>query len=339
MMLRTTVLALMVAIGSLAGATFASAQVLKIATVAPEGSSWMNQMRAGAKEIQTRTDGRVQFKFYGGGVRGNDKKVLRLMRIGQLQGGAFTASGLAERYPDIQLYGLPLLFRTQDEVDHVRAQLDKEIKDGMQDEGLVCLGIAGGGFANIMSQKPVRGAADLKGQKVWVPEGDLISYATMEALGLSPVTLPITDVLTGMQTGLIDIIGSSPVGALVLQWHTKVRYVSELPVAYLYGTLVVEKKVFDKIAPADQQIVREVMTRVYNQFEVDNLADDDKALQAMLNGDIELVQPDQSLVPVWREESAKVRTRLAAQGAYSAQRLARIESLLASYRAAKTATP
>ncbi|MFK7886166.1 MAG: TRAP transporter substrate-binding protein DctP [Gammaproteobacteria bacterium] len=313
---------------------FASAQTIKIATVAPEGSSWMNSMRAGAKTIAERTDNRVKLKFYGGGVMGNDKKVMRKMRIGQLHGGAFTASGLAERYPDIQLYGLPLLFRTQDEVNYVREALDADIMGGMEEAGLVCLGIAGGGFANIMSSEPVRVASDLNGQKVWVPEGDLISYATMESLGLSPVTLPITDVLTGMQTGLIDIIGSSPVGALVLQWHTKVNYVTPVPVAYLYGTLAIEKKIFKRLSPADQQVVRDVMADVYAQFEVDNLKDDEKALAAMLKGDIELVEPEIGLEDQWSAQSAKVRAKLAAEGVYSADRLARIDSLLAQYRTA-----
>lgn len=313
---------------------FASAQTIKIATVAPEGSSWMNSMRAGAKTIAERTDNRVKLKFYGGGVMGNDKKVMRKMRIGQLHGGAFTASGLAERYPDIQLYGLPLLFRTQNEVNYVREALDADIMGGMEEAGLVCLGIAGGGFANIMSSEPVRVASDLNGQKVWVPEGDLISYATMESLGLSPVTLPITDVLTGMQTGLIDIIGSSPVGALVLQWHTKVNYVTPVPVAYLYGTLAIEKKIFKRLSPADQQVVRDVMADVYAQFEVDNLKDDENALAAMLKGDIELVEPEIGLEDQWSAQSAKVRAKLAAEGVYSADRLARIDSLLAQYRTA-----
>lgn len=307
---------------------------IKIATVAPEGSSWMNQMRAGAKEIATRTDNRVKIKFYGGGVMGNDKKVLRKMRIGQLHGGAFTASSLAERYPDIQLYGLPLLLRTQDEVNHVRATMDEEIMGGMAEAGLVCLGIASGGFANIMSAEPVRTGDDLSGQKVWVPEGDAISYAAMESLGLSPVTLPITDVLTGLQTGLIDIIGSSPVGALVLQWHTKVKYITPVPVSYLYGTLVIEKKVFDKVSAEDQAVVREVMAGVYDNFEKENVVDDEKALAAMLKGGISLVEPADGLVPTWSAQAQKVRARLASEGVYSADRLARIDSLLAEYRAA-----
>ena len=95
---------------------------LKIATVAPEGSQWMLDLKAGAKEVEQRTEGRVTFKFYGGGVMGNDKKVLRKIRIGQLHGGIFTANGLTERYRDIALYGLPMVFRSQDEVDYVRKQ-------------------------------------------------------------------------------------------------------------------------------------------------------------------------------------------------------------------------
>ncbi|MEM6640800.1 MAG: TRAP transporter substrate-binding protein DctP [Pseudomonadota bacterium] len=307
---------------------------IKIATVAPEGSSWMNQMRAGAKDIAARTDGRVKLKFYGGGVMGNDKKVLRKMRIGQLHGGAFTASSLAERYPDIQLYGLPLLLRTQAEVNHVRAEMDDEIMGGMADAGLVCLGIASGGFANIMSAEPVRSSDDLSGQKVWVPEGDAISYAAMASLGLSPVTLPITDVLTGLQTGLVDIIGSSPVGALVLQWHTKVKFITPVPVSYLYGTLVIEKKVFDRLSASDQAIVREVMAGVYANFEKENVTDDEKALAAMLKGGIELIEPAPGLVDGWSRQAREVRARLASEGVYSADRLARIDSLLADYRAA-----
>ena len=332
---RAGTIARLVALGvGLLGLHSASALELRIATVAPEGSSWMNQMRAGAKDIATRTDDRVRIKFFGGGVQGNDKKVLRKMRIGQLQGGAFTASSLAARYPDIQLYGLPLLLRTQGEVDHVRAVMDDEIINGMEEAGLVCLGIAGGGFANIMSAKPVRKSDDLAGQKVWVPEGDTISYAAMESLGLSPVTLPITDVLTGLQTGLIDIIGSSPVGALVLQWHTKIKYVTPVPVSYLYGTLVIEKKHFDKISPEDQAIVREVMAAVYANLESENVVDDEKALAAMLKGGIQLVEPETGLLPAWSQQAEAVRARLAAEGVYSADRLARIDTLLAEYRAA-----
>ena len=129
---------------------------LKIATIAPENSSWMKSMRAGGEEIETRTDGRVQLKFYGGGVMGSDAKVLRKMRIGQLHGAAFTPSALIDRYPDINLYGLPLVFNSIEEVAYVRERLDEKLLAGLEEAGLVGFGLTTGGFAKIMSSQPVR---------------------------------------------------------------------------------------------------------------------------------------------------------------------------------------
>ena len=141
---------------------------LKLATVAPEGSSWMRELHAAGKEVADKTGGRVVLKFYGGGVQGADKKVLRKIRIGQLQGGVFTANGLAERYPDLNLYGVPLLFDSQAEVDHVRAKLDARLLAGLDAAGFVSYGFAGGGFAYLMANRPVVRLEDLRGQKVWL---------------------------------------------------------------------------------------------------------------------------------------------------------------------------
>ena len=160
---------------------------------------------------------------------GNDAQVLRKIRIGQLQGGAFTAGGLGERYGALNLYGIPLLFRSLDEIDAVRAALDPELAAGLEQAGFVTFGFIEGGFANLLSNEPISSVEDMRRKKVWVPEGDPISFMAMEALGLSPAVLPVTDVLTGLQTGLIDIAFASPVAALVLQWHTKVKYITELP--------------------------------------------------------------------------------------------------------------
>jgi TRAP-type C4-dicarboxylate transport system substrate-binding protein len=209
----------------------ASAATLKIATVTPEGSQWMKDMRDSAKEIKERTDGRVQIKYYGGGVMGNDTKVLGKIRIGALQGGAFTPAALADSYPNLNIYGMPLVFDSEEEAAYVRERLDGKLQEGLEAAGFVNFGFASGGFAIVMSNTPVKSLEDLKGKRVWVPEGDSISYASMEALSLAPVTLPLTDVLTGLQTGLIDIVAMSPIGALVLQWHTKIKYVTEIPLS------------------------------------------------------------------------------------------------------------
>jgi len=312
---------------------FANATVLKIATVTPEGSSWMNDMRASAKEIQELTEGRVQIKYYGGGVMGNDAKVLGKIRIGNLHGGAFTPSALQKIYPDISLYGLPLTFDSNEEVAYVRSRLDQTIMEGLEEAGFVSFGFAAGGFAVIMSNEPVTRLSDLKGKKVWVPEGDTISYASMEALSLSPVTLPLTDVLTGLQTGLIDIVAMSPIGALVLQWHTKVKFITDLPLLYTMGFMAIDKKAFNKISPGDQEIVRQVMTRTYAQLNDANLVDNKEALQALLNTGIEQVALVENEAAEIRSILDKSNREMAEQGDYSLVLYERMLQYLQEYRA------
>jgi len=315
----------------------AGAEVLKIATIAPEGTAWMKQMRDGANEIKQRTSGRVQFKFYGGGVMGNDKKVMRKIRIGQLNGGMFTPSSLSDVYPDIQLYGMPLVFSSLEEVDYVRARMDEDLLRGMEAAGFVGFGLAEGGFAQILSNTPVTGIEDLRGRKVWIPEGDIITYNTMQAMGLSPVTLPITDVMTGLQTGLIDIVASSPVGAVVMQWHTKVKYVTDFPLAYLLGFMVVSKKDFDRLSEQDQAVVREVFGNVYRGFDKQNRIDNAQAAQALLDSGLQVVMLDGAEIERWRALVAASNQDLAERGIISRELLERMLAYLEEFRAVGSA--
>jgi TRAP-type C4-dicarboxylate transport system substrate-binding protein len=206
---------------------------------------------------------------------------LRRIRIGQLHGGAFTAGGLAERYPALNLYGLPLLFNSLDEVDFVRARLDPKLAAGLEAAGFVSLGFSEGGLANLMSKEPIRNVEDLRRKKIWVPEGDAISFLAMEALGLSPVVLPATDVLTALQTGLLDVVANSPVGALVLQWHTKVKYRTELPVSYAMGVFAIEARVFASLSSEDQRVLREVMGGVMRDIDRESREDNRRAAEVM----------------------------------------------------------
>ena len=312
--------------------TTGNAAVLKIATVTPEGSAWMEAMRAGAKEIKERTDGRVEIKYYGGGVMGNDDKVLGKIRIGNLHGGAFTPSALQSIYPDVSLYGLPLVFDSEEEAAYVRDRLDQTLRDGLEENGFVSFGFAATGFAVLMSNEPVEGLADLKGKRVWVPEGDPISYATMEALSVSPVTLPMTDVLTGLQTGLLDMVTMSPIGALVLQWHTKVSYVTDLPLVYTMGFMAISKKAFDKISADDQQVVREVMSDIYARFNEKNLVDNKDALQALLNSGIELVPAADGEKARIRDVLAESNRSMAVAGQYSLELYETMMQYVEEYR-------
>jgi len=321
-----------IALMLLAVMSAASAQTIKLATLAPEGSSWMEAMRAGATEIKERTDARVKFKFYGGGVQGNDRQVLRKMRIGQLHGGAFTSNALVEFQKDAALYGMPMLFRNLEEVRFVRDRMDARLRKLLEQAGYVNFGFASGGFAYIMSNRPIANLEDMQGLKVWIPDGDKISYGAVKALGISPVTMPLTDVLTGLQTELIDTIMGPPAGTIILQWNTGVSYITEFPLAYIFAMLVIEKKYFDRIQPADQVVVREVMEQVYLGFEQQGNEDNKEAYKALLDDGMTSVTPNQGQIQEWRDAVEASNHKLAAQDVIDASLLSEIECYVAAYR-------
>ncbi len=316
---------------SFAPITEVQAKTFKLATYAPEGSQWMIDLKAAAKEIEEKTAGRVKLKLYGGGIMGSEKKVLRKIRIGQLQGGAFTATGLAERYRDIVIYGLPMVFQSQAEVDYVRQRMDPVLMKGLDEAGFVSFGFAGGGFAKLMGAEPITDLQALRGHKVWVPEGDNISYQAMQAMQLSPVVLPLTDVLTGLQTGLLEYVATPPVGAVVLQWYTKVKYVTSVPFAYTLGVLVIDNRAFKRISAADQGVMREVLTGVYEVFEKRNLQDNLDAEEALRSSGLRFVDVDPQLVPSWRQTAAASNRKMAEQGAFSVKLLEQLLGYIADF--------
>lgn len=297
--------------------SFAAATTLKIATLAPDGTSWMKMMRQGAEEISQRTDGRVKLKFYPGGVMGNTGSVLQKMRIGQLQGGAFTGSDLSKLYPDAQLYSMPLVFHSYEEVDYVRQHMDATLVKGLADHGMVVLGISDGGFAYMMSEKPLRTLGDLKGQKVWTPEGDILTEAMFESAGISPIPLPVADVYTGLQTGLLDTVAGIPTGIIAFQWYTSVTHLTDVPLMFLSGMLTIDRKAFGRIKANDQKIVREVMGDIFSKLDEINRADNESARSALQNQGIEFVHPDAAEQANWEAIAKQGREQLISRAHYT----------------------
>ncbi len=269
--------------------TAVQAFTFKIATLSSDGSVWMVKMRAGAKEISEKTNKRVSFKFYPGGVMGGDKNVLRKMRFGQLHGAALPSAGLGDIYPDIQLYNLILKFQSLEEIDYVRQHMDAELISGLKKKGLVSFGLVEMGLAYVMSTTPITSVSDLQQKKVWVPDNNKIAINAFKAASVSPIPLPLRDVLMGLQTGMIDSVAGTPTGALALQWHTKIKYVTGLPLSYIFGVFVLNEKAFNKISKQDQKIVTEVMTRVADEIDKQSRKDNIDAVAALQNQGIKFV--------------------------------------------------
>ncbi len=295
----------------------ARATVFKIGTLSPEGSVWMEIMREGAESIEKKTEGRVKFKFYPGGVMGSDQAVLRKIRIGQLHGGAVVAGSLSHIFPDICVYALPFTFDSLAEVDYVRQRMDSELTKGLEKHGFVGFGPAEGGFVYLMSKSPVRTVSDLSGLKVWVPENDEISLEAIKSFGVSPIALSLGEVRTGLQTGLIDTIGTSPIGAIALQWHTQLKYLMDVPLLYVYALMVLDKKDFDKLSPPDRQIVRETMDATFDKLDKINRKDNIEALRALKNQGIDFVELSEDSVAIWKKGVANIPEQLIEKGRLS----------------------
>lgn len=310
------------------------AATLKIATVAPDGTGWMQEMRAGAKEIERRTEGRVKFRFYPGGVMGDDQSVLRKIRIGQLHGGVLTGGGASLIHPDAALYSLPFAFNDYTEVDHVRSTMDGELVAALKEKGFVSFGLTEGGFAYFLSNEPIATVAELRKRKVWVPEGDRVNRATLEAIGVAPISLPLTDVLTGLQTGLVDTVATSPIGAIALQWHTRVKYMVDAPLVYLYATMVVRDRVFDRLSKGDQAVVREVMSGVFERLNRQNRIDNESARDGLAAQGISIVEP-QERASQWQEAIDASLRRVVEEGIFKQDSLDRLQRHVDAYRSGR----
>jgi len=288
---------------------------LWVGTIAPPHSAWGKGLMAAANEIRQRTDGEVNFKFRFN--VDNDAETLRKMQSRIWQGGMFTPSALQDQYADITLYSLPMVFNSAEEANFVRSRMDAELIEGLKKKGLVAFGFAATGFAVLMSNEPVDSLDDVKGKEIWVPKGDEISFSAMRALGVNPLPDDLGNVLIGLQTNLYHMIAVSPQGANIMQWYTKVDYLTDMPLVYTFGFLALNEKVFEKLEPEHQAIVREVMARVHREFDESGIEDDAKAKQSLFNQGIERVVPDAEDFQEIRAVLARNNRRLAQEGKFS----------------------
>ncbi|MFC1890430.1 TRAP transporter substrate-binding protein DctP [Thermodesulfobacteriota bacterium] len=311
----------------------ASAVTLRLATLATEGMSWMKTFNRMNDEVIEKTGGQVKFKVYPGGVQGSDADVLRKVRSGLLNGGTFTAGGASEILRDLQIPSLPFLFRGYDEVDYVMERLGPRFEAELAEQGFVVLAWLETGFAYMMSQKPIASLEDLKGRNVWIPEGDPISRCIFETAGVPPIQLSLPDVLTALQSGLLDTVANSAVGTIVLQWHTKVGHLTDKPLIYAFGVLMVDAKTFGKVPKQYQPLVKETVARYFKGIKAQIRKDNAEAMDTLRGEGIKFISLTDEHARELLVLAEKVKSKLVGK-VYSAETLALLESYLAEYRKA-----
>jgi TRAP-type transport system periplasmic protein len=240
------VLSAVVGLGSLSGLT------IKIGTVAPAGSPWDDVLRHIASQWATLSGGRVTLRIYAGGSAGGESDMIRKMRFGQLQGAALTQLALGELDPDILALDVPFLITSQGEFDYVLAKSRPYFEQQFQKAGYKMLTWAGAGWVHFFATKPINTPAELRRLRMGVPEGDEELLAVWKNLGFNVVSLPIPDIMAGLQSGLVDAFYSPPSAAAVFQWFSSAGHMSALKVVPVIVGLVIDEKTWNKI-PAELQ--------------------------------------------------------------------------------------
>ncbi|MCI0586036.1 MAG: TRAP transporter substrate-binding protein DctP [Planctomycetes bacterium] len=310
--------------------------VLKLATVAPDGSAWMNVLEKMQKEVYLRTRGRVSFKFYPGGIAGEEPTVLEKIRYGQLHGAGLTGIGMGQILPEVRIMELPFSFRTYEEYDYVLERLRAHFEKGFEEKGFVVLAWAEAGFANFFSKKPIRGLDQLRSTKVWHRTGDPKIEILFHELGIRPVPVPLSDVLTSIQTGLLETVYVSPLALIALQWFPHLDYAFHTPIYNIQASLVLDRRAWERLAPEDRTLVRDLCNTHIRGLVESTRRDNAESEQVLRQKGLEFLSPD----PAQERVIAEARERIAAAMTgrlFDEALLARFRDLLAEARSPRGA--
>jgi TRAP-type C4-dicarboxylate transport system substrate-binding protein len=306
---------------------------LKFATLAPTGTTWMKLLDEWAETVKSASNGRLVFKIYPGGVQGDEPDVLKKIRFGQLHGGAFTGYGIGRIHSPTRVLELPFLFENIDEIDYVRERLMPDIRQGYRDNGYEMLGWMEVGYIYFFSRKPIRSLQDLAHARLWYWQGDPLGKAFFDASGLSPVPLSIIDVYTSLSTGMIDTVYAPPLGALALQWFSKTKYITNVPMANGIGSLVVSRKFFQGLPQDLQLLLKRSGEETGRKLVAATRQDNTEALAVLQQHGLELVEGDADLISGEIEViSRNASQALVDNGYIPAAVIERVRQLVLEYR-------
>jgi TRAP-type C4-dicarboxylate transport system substrate-binding protein len=304
---------------------------IKFATIAPDGTTWMNVMKEYDAAVRKESGGRLGFKIYAGGVQGDEKSVLRKIRVGQLHSGGFTGVGMGEIAPKVRILDSPFLVRSEGEIDKLYQEFGKEFEQAFEEGGYVLLGWAEVGFVHVFTSAPIRRSEDLRGIKMWTWEGDPIAETAFRALGINPIPLSFVDVMTSLQTGLIDAFYTTPYAAIALQWYTRVKYVVDAPLADAAGAVLISKKFYDQL-PKDLQEILLRNGRLYiSKLTQASRKENKEAFNELKKRGIAVLTTNEKDLKEYIEVGNRSRRMLIGK-LYSEEFLDRVEKAVADYR-------
>jgi len=291
--------AIFAAVIALAMARGASAQNVKLAHILPQGSVWDKHIQQMAEEWKAATAGRVTVTVYAGGSQGDESMVLRKMRLDALQAASFTAVGLGGIDASFNVFDIPFFFESYDELNYVTDKLTPVIRQRMDQKGFVLLNWGSGGWTQVFTKTPVTTVADLKKVKLWTSSGNDRMVQWLKANGFEPRAMAMTDILTGLTTGMIEGLPTPPLAAMMFQWYKHTPYMLDIGLAPIIGASVITKKAWAAIPEADRPKLLESAAAVEKRLQVDVPKQDADAVAAMTKQGLTVTK---ATGPEWRTQ-------------------------------------
>jgi TRAP-type C4-dicarboxylate transport system substrate-binding protein len=308
-----------------------SSVTIKMATLAPDGSTWMKIMREIAAEVTAKTGDRVTFRFYPGGISGDEKDMLRKIKIGQIHAVGLTGNGLGNIVPEVRLLEIPFLFKNYEEVDHAMNHFSEYFREKFREKGYEILGWADVGFVYLFSNKPIHSVEDMEGIRMWSWEGDPLATRTFKTFGVSTIPIAVPDVMTSLQTKLIDTVYISPMACLALQWFTKISHMTRYPITHSCGAVLVKKGVTDRLSPEDREALFSISEKHLRKLEKRTREENRESIRAMEESGITMVSPSDEEIKQFDSIGLKIADSLAGE-LYSKELLGKMRQSVERFR-------
>jgi len=288
------------AVLAFSGAPAAQSVAIKLATLVPDGSIWDKSLKQMSAEWKQATGDRVALTVYSGGTQGDEPTVLRKMRLDALQAAALTVVGLANIDPAFNVFNVPFFFDSYDELNAVVDKLTPMLKQRAEAKGFVLLHWGHGGWLQVFSKRPVQTVADLKSIKLYTSAGDDRMTQFYKSNGYQPRAMAMTDILTGLTTGMIEGLPTPPLAALAFQWNRQTPYMLEIGLAPLVGATIITRKTWTRISEGDRAKLLETALSLEKRLQTEVPKQDTFAVGLMQQMGLKVTKPTG---PEWRQEA------------------------------------
>jgi len=293
--------ALLTALVVVGGAGTLSAQksvAIKLASVVPENSIWDKALKQMGTDWNQATGGRVSLTVFAGGSQGDEPTVLRKMRVDALQAAALTGVGLGSIDASFNVFNIPFFFNSYDELNEVTAKLTPELSKRVEAKGFVLINWGHGGWTQVFTKKPVRTLDELKKTKLWTSAGNDRMVQWFKANGFEPRAMAMTDIMTGLTTGMVEAVPTTPLAAMLFQWYRQTPNMIDIGLGPVIGATVVTRKTWNAIPAADRPKLLAAAATVQQQLQVEVPKQDAAAIAAMKRSGLTVTE---ATGPEWRQ--------------------------------------